>query len=71
MVQLRWIERPTGKTIMDNWGYYQPELERVLQFRQERDKIIYSGAPGETQHHRETHWTDWQDVPVVTEMEQA
>jgi predicted PilT family ATPase len=73
MTQLRWIERPTGKIVMNEYGRYEPEMERVLQYRQEQDKIVYSGAPseGKTTLNRETTWTSWHDVPVVTELEKA
>ena len=73
MIQLRWLERPTGKTIMDDHGYYQPETERVLQFRQEYNATIYAGSPSDDLKHqtRQMVWGAWTDVPVVTELEQA
>jgi hypothetical protein len=72
MIQLRWLERPTDRTIQNDWGHSQTVRERVLQYRQELDRIVYSGAPGDTRNvqNREIFWTEWRDVPVVDELEQ-
>lgn len=32
-VELRWLERPTGKRLMNEWGYYYDETVKELQWR--------------------------------------
>jgi hypothetical protein len=70
-IQLRWLKRPTGKTIMDEWGYYQPEMMLVLQYRTMYTETIYT-----TQHEyadvaanqqQQSKWGEWRDVPTVFE----
>lgn len=58
---------------MDEWGDHQPVLERVLQYRQQQNVVIYSGSPDNSNERqsRQLVWSTWCDVPVVTEMEQA
>jgi hypothetical protein len=32
MIQLRWLVVETGKRLMNEWGYYYMETERILQW---------------------------------------
>jgi hypothetical protein len=50
-IDMRWLEKTTGKTLQDDSGYYYPETERVLQIRSRQDSASV--------------WTDWEAVPVV------
>lgn len=56
-IELRWVERgqPNGP---------QPQSIRVLQYREPM-----AGAPrvAEFYEQRDAYWTDWRDVPVVTD----
>ena len=54
-VELRFVERETGKTYMDEFGYYQKQTIRVLQ-----QKWAHTGVGGITGY-------VWRDVPLVKE----
>lgn len=60
MFEMRWLERNTGRKLMNEWGYYYPETERVLQYRHQRPVTDYSSENMVTV----TVWSDWQNVPV-------
>ena len=49
MIEMRWLETQTGKTLMNEHGYYYPETKQVLQYRNQT----------------ESSWTEWMEVPVV------
>ena len=49
MIEMRWLETQTGKTLMNEHGYYYPETKQVLQYR---TKEL-------------ADWSEWVEVPVV------
>ena len=60
MIELRWVEKPKEQPIYDTG-----ENTRVLQYRQQTgNKIAKMDGVAITITHE---WTDWQDVPTVTE----
>lgn len=67
MFEIRWLQQDTGKTAMNEWGYYEPVVIRVLQFRYKYQRVAYGYNPGiiASQDNYETVWSDWTDVPVV------
>lgn len=68
MFELRWLEKQTGKTLMNEHGYYYPETVRVLQYRNKQTVTDYSGVdPITSDFMKATIWTDWSDVKVVSE----
>lgn len=69
--ELRWLERKTGKQLMNEWGYYYPETVRVLQYRNYNPVSYYSSWNGisEPQECFENKWTEWIDVPIIEEKE--
>jgi hypothetical protein len=64
MIELRWFERLTGKSLVNEWGCYYDETERVLQQRVSflRDRWTTDGVVV-----KEMAWTDWTDIPTVKE----
>jgi hypothetical protein len=67
MIELRWLERKTGKTLMNDWGYYYDETDRVLQYRQKVDTNIYAGFNRPEKFMPNMQWSEWKDVPIVKE----
>lgn len=71
MFELRWLERNTGKKLMNEYGFYFDETVRVLQYRCKYNQAVYSYTldlhPPEDRF--ESVWSGWQDVPVVVESE--
>lgn len=67
--ELRWLERKTGKQLMNEWGYYYEETVQVLQVRHKYDTTIYAGVGPNGDFRRELVWGEWGDVPVVEENE--
>jgi hypothetical protein len=63
MFELRWLERKTGKTKMNEFGYYYDETVKVLQFR----TMNYVTDYGTKDQIQTLRISDWQDVPTVTE----
>ena len=55
MNEMRWLETQTGKTLMNEHGYYYPETKQVLQYR-ERPDTTYC-------------WTEWETIPTVKAQE--
>ena len=71
MFELRWLEVETGKTLMDEYGYFYKETTKILQYRQristtEYSQVHESGSGGFVTSSR---WTDWQAVPNVVSAE--
>lgn len=70
-IQMRWLKKPTGKTKMDEWGYYQQEEVVVLQYRTMYNETIYTiqheyaDVVGNQQ--QKCKWGEWRDVPTVIE----
>lgn len=67
MFDIRWIEKSTGKKLMNEHGFYFDETARVLQYRYKYNKTMYSYAPNPipSEDKFEVVWSDWQDVPVI------
>lgn len=55
MIELRWLVKSDGN--------------RVLQYRQEYNAVVYAGNPSEEfkQQTRQMNWSAWRDVPLVEE----
>lgn len=68
MIELRWLERKTGKQLMDGYGFFYDETERVLQQRVRYQQERW-GTDGTLV--KEMTWTDWADIPVVEESTDA
>ncbi len=66
MIELRWLNRKTGKTLMNEHGFYYEKTQKVLQYRQYRQFTNYSHHDG-IDFLKENAWTEWQDVPEVKE----
>lgn len=68
MIELRWLERKTGKQLMDGYGFYYDETERVLQqrVRYQQERWVTDGGAV-----KEMAWTEWADIPVVEESTDA
>lgn len=63
MIELRWLERETGKRLMNEWGYYYPETVRELQYRFQQQTTDYSiETPCKI-----TVWSEWQNIETVVE----
>lgn len=71
MFEVRWLERNTGKKLMNEYGYYFDETVRILQYRYKYNQAVYSytldSHPPEDRF--EIMWSQWQDVPVIVESE--
>lgn len=67
--ELRWVERETGKTLMNEQGFYYPETVHVLQYRTYNPSNYFSNlcGVGPSEEIFEHHWSDWIDVPTVKE----
>lgn len=63
-IEMRWLERKTGRNIMNEYGWVEPEIIKVLQYRQAK-QIFSSSSFGERTE--VIDWEDWQDVPTVRE----
>jgi hypothetical protein len=55
MIEMRWLEKETGKTLQNDYGYFYPETEKILQYR---ERISSDVA------------TLWQNIPIVNEKAQ-
>ena len=67
MFELRWLEVETGKTLMNEHGFFYQETTKTLQYRQQVNitdysQVAESGAGGFVTASR---WSDWQAVPTV------
>ena len=60
--ELRFIERETGKTYMDEYGYFHKETRRILQQK-------WESLPDADFHSLEPNAIEWRDVPCVKEDE--
>ena len=60
-IELRWQEQVTGKTLMNEWGYYYPETRFVLQYRRQIRSLDYSSDPP----CEISSWDEWQTVPEI------
>jgi len=66
--ELRWLERKTGMTLMNNHGYYYEETTKTLQYRYKHEITDYSSKDPYTNYYRNVVvWSDWLDVPTYTE----
>lgn len=63
MIELRWLERETGKRLMNEWGYYYPETVRELQYRFQQQTTDYSSE----NQSKVTIWSEWENIPIVKE----
>ncbi len=57
--ELRFVERETGKTLVDEFGYFQKETIHVLQQKWVGDDYTVDNKP--------LIKTEWRDVPLVKE----
>ena len=67
MIELRWVERPVWR-VVEKYDTHQTEhrkIDRVLQYRLQTGNRI-ANDDGATLGVIHT-WTDWQDVPTVSE----
>lgn len=71
MFEVRWHERATGKSMMNEFGYYFDETTRVLQYRYKYNQAVYSYAPNLLPSNDTfiSVWSEWIDVPVISEKE--
>lgn len=70
MMEMRWLKRPIGNKLSGT--QIVKVYECVLQYRQMEDKTIYAQANALSQDfiargHRNMQWSDWTDIPEVTE----
>lgn len=67
MFEIRWFLKDTGKTSMNEWGYFEPVINRTLQYRYKYSKTVYGYNPGLVQstEQTETVWSEWTEVPTV------
>lgn len=65
--EFRWLNRKTGKRLMNEHGYYYDETVRVLQYRVYYDATIYAGMGPNGDFLKQMVWSDWTDVPEVDE----
>lgn len=65
--ELRWLERETGRQLMNEHGYYYREIERVLQYRIRETVTDYKLSLDDGTYLTTTVWTAWTDVPTVRE----
>jgi len=68
MFELRWLEKETGKRMINELGLAYPETTKVLQYRQkiavaDYSRTLESGSGGFVQTQT---WTEWKEVPVVS-----
>jgi hypothetical protein len=66
-IELRWLNRKTGKTLQNEHGFYYDETVKILQFRQYYDKTIYAGMGPHGDFLKQMIWSDWIDVKEVNE----
>lgn len=64
MIELRWLERKTGKQAMNEWGFHYDETVIVLQQRVRYGQDRWVPDHGVV---TENVWSDWADIPVVEE----
>lgn len=62
MIEIRWVQYETGKTLMNEWGYYYPETDKKLQYRFRTTATDYSSDV----HEKIVIWSEWQDVKTVS-----
>ena len=62
MIELRWLEKPKAQPIYDTG-----ENVRVLQYRVFKTPNIAAHLNFIPSTLMQPEWSDWQDVPVVTE----
>lgn len=60
MFELRWLEKETGKTLQNEWGYFYKETIKVLQYRQKTKNTLYK----EEGTIEQIGWSPWMDVPI-------
>jgi hypothetical protein len=66
--QIRWLERKTGKTLLNEHGFYYDETVRVLQYRSRQEITDYGTLRPSTGDFSVINtWSEWLDVPVVEE----
>ncbi len=66
MIEMRWLTRDSTLDISeDHIPCYTKE--RVLQYRQKVDMTIYAGLGPFPDSARNMQWSEWQDVPEVTD----
>lgn len=65
MVELRWLEKETGKQLQNEWGYFYYETIKILQYRQQITTTLYR----EEGNIQQLEWTSWMDVPVYNDGE--
>lgn len=69
MIELRWIERETGKWSMnENEDYYQ-KTERILQYRIKESFTDYTAHDYDGGSYKtSTRWSQWRDVETQLEI---
>ncbi len=66
MIEMRWLTRDSTVDISeDHIPCYAKE--RVLQYRQKVDMTIYAGLGPFPDSARNMQWSEWRDVPEVTD----
>jgi hypothetical protein len=68
MFELRWLERSTGKKLMNEHGFFYDETVKVLQFRQQYETTFYGEIGQDGDFMKRMVWGEWKDVPTVTEV---
>lgn len=69
MIEMRWLERRTGKNIMNEHGWLDAEVVTVLQYRERRKVMNMQKMRELGSSYREEVWSNWMDVPTVREEE--
>jgi hypothetical protein len=70
MFEVRWFEYETGKTTMNDHGFFYKETNRVLQYRYKYNQAVYSYSSNlgpSAEDRMEIVWSNWEDVPIVQE----
>jgi hypothetical protein len=67
MIELRWLKRKTGKSLMNEHGYFYDETVKILQYRQKYDHTDYGVITNAGDFSVIRMWSDWIDVPIVEE----
>ena len=66
MIEMRWL----AQEVQTQFPPAQPTQIKVLQYRIKYDPTVYAGFPPAVQTVSHTVWSDWRDVPTVTEQTQ-
>lgn len=65
MVELRWLEKETGRQLQNEWGYFYYETIQVLQYRNVTTTLVKVHDGDKVIEVPKQSFTEWIDVPVV------